>query len=1679
MLTYLGADGNVGGGDDRAIPVLPRYQDGSTNLTLSVLNDLQSWSAIDYGFPNGVFGNWQVSTSTGSATETLNGGPTFFVSGDNSVDNDFAAQLLVSPTTDNDYIGVVVGFQVNADTGLPNTYYLLAWKLATSDSAPGGMRLVKVTDTGQIGQRPDLWQLSDTDPHVAVLATGPATGWSPGIPYEVHVSYQTNGALNVSIADATSGTVLWNQSVVDSVPLGVGKTGFYNFSQADANFWSLKTFGTLDAGKYQLKIIGSSTGLLDVNGNPIDGDHNGSAGGDYVGNFTIDIGVPTVNIDLQTSSDTGISSSDNLTRIAAPQFDITSNRSGTVELYIDGATSPNASLAFAGAGTQVWTAPTLTNATHHIIAKLVPALGNAVSQSIDVVIDTAPPTLLAGLSSVQGPVSQRQWHFSEPIDFDRSQGSGLSVTIGGPQGTYPITDIVGSGADYTLSFPLLAVGGPYTVSANDKIWDLAGNQIVVPPADPFTLVVDTTPPTVTSFSPVGPRNGDVNSFSIGFSEAIVQTSFDPSDVVFYLQNGGTVTPASISLDPNSDSTFTTGLATPFSDEGIYRVDVGPTISDLSGNLLTTKYTATVTIDKTGPQVISISPSGTVNARIDHVDVTFNEPVQQAVANAFALSGPNGSLAASGVQKISDTLYRVTFPSQSRSGNYQITVGPSVLDLAGNDMTRNAPGEFVGQFTIELADLVIPSESVVVPPSAVFGSTIQVEWTDKNFGSLAASAGWSDRLWLSQDSIAGNSGDVLLATVPFDASALPLVPGAAQRRSTTLALPSGVGLPDGDYHVVIETGIGLGQPELDNTNNVAASSEIALTHPFVRTLSISLSAAQITEGNSVVATITRNDNIDQPLAVTLAETNIVSALSQFTLPPVLFLGGQQSIDVTLMSNDDSLIEKTKDVKITVSALGYVSNTAHVVLVDNDIPTLSLSIDPATFSEAAGTAAATGTVTRSLVSDQPLTVKLYSSDGTEASVPVAIVIPANQASATFSVAALDDTFFDGTQTVAISANGAYPECGCTITQGGATVSVQVTDDEGPSLALQLGRTSAFEGTVFTATVTRTGDLSQAIDVQLSSSDVTEATALTPVTIPAGADSTTFEVTTLDDAESDGRQTVTLTASAAGLFDGTATFNVLDRNVPDLVVSSIFVPSAALTDQNFNITYRITNNGVSPASGTWKQQVFLSSDDQPGNDTLVGTFEVTATLPPGISIDRTISVHAPTQTGNRWIVVREDVEDSIVESDENNNITVSAAVPIQAEYTATVSTDVAVAKAGTNVQLHGHAMLAGSSAPAQFKLVNVHILVRGTERVISAVTNALGDFSITFKPIPGEAGNYTIFATHPGVATGSAQDQFALIGFAAVPTNLSLDIIESQSAAGEVMLRNQSEVSLTGLSVTIVSQPDDLIVLPELGDGTANPTLAAGAEIPLSVAAMAMGTGGSGNLILRVTSAEGASIDIPITVNVIALVPHLVADPAQLQFGMLRGQQTIVSFTATNDGGAETGQLTLDLPSVFPWLTSATNQIPSIQPGGTAEVVLQLLPPADLPLLDYTGTLVLRSATAALVQPFTFSALSSAIGGLRVTVNDEYTFFADGAPRVAGANVVVKSARTGAVISSGVTDTNGQVLLADIPEDYYTLEVNAAEHTGYRNSVLIRAGSARCDRIYLARPGPLHLDRHSNRH
>ena len=314
--------------------------------------------------------------------------------------------------------------------------------------------------------------------------------------------------------------------------------------------------------------------------------------------------------------------------------------------------------------------------------------------------------------------------------------------------------------------------------------------------------------------------------------------------------------------------------------------------------------------------------------------------------------------------------------------------------------------------------------------------------------------------------------------------------------------------------------------------VGASDLVTVTDH--ETLAMTIDADSISEfGGSSTATVTRsNTDNSQPLTVSLVSHDT----SEATVPATVTIAAHESaVSFTVTAVDDTLRDEEEVVTVEASAVGYVSGSDLVTVTDHE--TLGIAIDADSISEFGGSS--TATVTRSNTDNsQPLTVSLVSHDTSEATVPATVTIAAHESAVSFTVTAVDDTLRDEEEVVTVEASASG--------YVGASDVVTVADHETLTVSLEVD--SIVEGMVATATVTRSNtDNAQPLTVILTSNDTSEATVPESVTIAGGEPLTSFPVTTIDDAVTDGQQLVQIVASAVGYASLSAEFEVVDDPFP----------------------------------------------------------------------------------------------------------------------------------------------------------------------------------------------------------------------------------------------------------------------------------------------------------------------------------------------------------------------------------------------------------------------------------------------------------------------------------------------------------------------------------------------------
>jgi len=298
----------------------------------------------------------------------------------------------------------------------------------------------------------------------------------------------------------------------------------------------------------------------------------------------------------------------------------------------------------------------------------------------------------------------------------------------------------------------------------------------------------------------------------------------------------------------------------------------------------------------------------------------------------------------------------------------------------------------------------------------------------------------------------------------------------------------------------------------------------------------------------------------PAAADTVVTLVSSDTTEATVPgSVTILKGYSSVQFAITPVPDTTPDGTiATVTITASAAGFANGTGSVQVVD---PSLSVKIRPDSIVETTGGKLGYGTVilnTGPAAADTVVT--LSSSDTTEATVPASVTIPKGYSFVQFAITPVPDTTLDGTKaTVTITASADNYVSG--------TANVQVVD---PSVMVKIFPANISEAAGarpgFGVVYLNTGPATADTVITLSSSNTAEATVPAQVTILKGQLFATFLVTAVPDTVADAAQSVTITASAAGFVDGSASVNVVDtlprKTLPWSNVSNLKLVDAAFS-------------------------------------------------------------------------------------------------------------------------------------------------------------------------------------------------------------------------------------------------------------------------------------------------------------------------------------------------------------------------------------------------------------------------------------------------------------------------------------------------------------------------------------
>jgi hypothetical protein len=190
--------------------------------------DLSTWSEESAGSAN-----WNVENPPDGVLQTVNGAPTVFFSGDNDQGQTLSGTIEVQTTSDDDFIGFVLGFNAGDFSNANADYLLIDWKQNDQNFfgfAPAGLAISRVT--GPLGDNAGAWS-HDPALNVTELQRGSnlgSTGWADNTEYNFDLVFT---ATNVMVSVNGVEELNINGTFSD------GSFGFYNYSQASVRYGAI------------------------------------------------------------------------------------------------------------------------------------------------------------------------------------------------------------------------------------------------------------------------------------------------------------------------------------------------------------------------------------------------------------------------------------------------------------------------------------------------------------------------------------------------------------------------------------------------------------------------------------------------------------------------------------------------------------------------------------------------------------------------------------------------------------------------------------------------------------------------------------------------------------------------------------------------------------------------------------------------------------------------------------------------------------------------------------------------------------------------------------------------------------------------------------------------------------------------------------------------------------------------------------------------------------------------------------------------------------------------------------------------------------------------------------------------------------------------------------------------
>ena len=1251
----------------------------------------------------------------------------------------------------------------------------------------------------------------------------------------------------------------------------------------------------------------------------------------------------------------------------------------------------------------------------------VPSLNSlAVQLTVDLTTPVADLTV-AGITTSGGTTQTFTVEYTDDVAVDVSTLDNLDLLVTGPNGysqlaTYMGVTPAGNGALNTATYQIFAPGGTWDSTDNGtymvsmeagQVRNTTGNSVESGSLGTFVVSAPSTTPQATATAAnITTGATTTYTFTVKYTDdmAIDASTFDDSDVRVTSPNGYDELATFVSATPAGNGTPITatyrinapGATWDEADNQTYTISIETgQVTDTSGNPVTagTLRTFLVNVPPATPQasLATVAAITTGGGTTKTFTVTYTDDVAVTVSTLdssdLLVTGPNGLSQPATYKSVS-----VNSDGTPRTATYEIPAPGGTWDKADNGtyhvwmvtgQVSDGNGNFVaaselGTFLVNIQ----PTMTMTINPSSVLESGTA---TGTITLSEAAPAGGTT-VYLS-------SNDTTEATVP---STVTVPEGKTSVTFDVTGVLDGI-VDDAKSATITATAVGY----TSGTASVSVQDvDVAMK------ITLSISPLGIFEGGTTTGHITLS--LPAPtggLTVYLSsnDTTELTVPSTVTIPA----GSTTSADFTVTGMLDGAVDGTQNPTITATAIGATQGTTTVSVFDVDVAkTVTVTINPSSIMEG-GTA--TGKITLSQpaqdTSDANYKVTVQAlTDNTQQTVTVAGAKTGYKFTFTFGNATTAEIASDATAATLQAALEALS----TIGSGNVTVTGNVG---GPYTITLTNAAATAPVPLFTSNTLRYIPLT----IYLSSSDTTEATVPSMVTIPAGSTtSADFTVTGVLDGVVDTTQSATITATAIGYTSGTASVSVQNVDVAKTVTITIN-PSSIL--EGGTATGTITLSQSAPTGGlivslsssdsteaTIPATVFIAAGQTTGTFTITGkpdniidgvqSVTITATASDYVTGTVTMRVFDATQT------VTVTVDKSIIS--ETGSATGTTTLSQAAQDTTDANYAVTV-QAVTSDNIKQSLTIAGAKTGYKFTLkfgnaTTSEIASDATAATLQAALEALSTIGSGNVIVTGnEGGPYTITlknaaATAPvPLFTSSTLRYIPLTiylsssdtGEATVPA--SVTIAAGQTTATFAITGKQDNTIDGSQSVTITATPASL----DYATGTASFSVTdATNTISVSIdktsiletgTATALGlvtlsqAAPEGGLVITLSSSDIGEATVPATIFIGEGATFATFQVTGLKDGVIDGSQSVTITATASDYISGTASLSVrDATKTVDFTIDKT----SISETGTATGTITIAENAP------AGGLVIHLASSDTSQATVPASVTIAAGTKTVT-------------------------------------------------------------------------------------------------